>query len=461
MDSNCELCDEHERNDRRRADMPKMLRMLIPVTALFLTGHRALGQIQAGDIKPGQASRQRLIDYTGEEECRPASLETTDYFLDVISTLPNYQGQPARIQIHRVRPVYNRGDCRQRVQPAILVHGRSIDSLSGFDLQYSNYSLIQAMANAGIDAFAVNLLGFGQSTRFGLDDPCNASTAKDTPTPGQPVNQQATLLIPNPLPTECAHSDSSYFMDRQAQIDELSNVVRRVQDLYRQGHDRHRPARVSLLSWSLGGFVLGAYLAAPGNQVNVKNVVFIAPPLGFPDTEPTVKPTYPLLVGDFSRLGVLFQISPDCPGQQDPNILQPIWDSVRQQDPLGATWSNTDPSRGGVVRYPTRVLWGWNAALASTVTVPTMTIVGDLDTIVGTMPADRHHALGSSEKVLLHMECASHAVPWEGSTHPSGWGGPHATAQDAVVQWMKTGTYHGVSVGIFHSLGNGSVVQEQ
>ena len=176
---------------------------------------------------------------------------------------------------------------------------------------------------------------------------------------------------------------------------------------------------------------------------------------------PKVRPTYPLLVSDFSRLDVLFQISPNCPGQQDPNILQPIWDSVRQRDPLGATWGGTDPNRGDVVRYPTRVQWGWNPALAGTVTVPIMTIAGDLDTIVETQPADLHDALGSSEKVFLHMECASHASIWEGSTNPSGWAGPHTTVQDAVIQWMTTNTYHGVSRGIFHSLGDGSVVQEQ
>ena len=399
--------------------------------------------------------------------CRPLSLETTDYFLGVISTLPSYRGQPAQLQIHRVRPVYTSGRCRHRVQPAILVHGLSIDSVSAFDLQYSDYSLMQAMANAGIDAFAVNLLGFGQSTRFGLDDPCNASTAKDTPTLYQPVNQQATFLIPNPLSAECAHSDGSYFIDRQAWIDELSDVVRHVQDLYRHDADRPGLTRVSLLSWSLGGFVIDVYLTNPGNQDNVKNVVMIAPALGpglgIPDTEPppSERPTYPLLVGDFNgRINFSFQISPDCPGQQDPNILQPIWDSVRQQDPLGAIWGGTDPDRGGVLRYPTRVLWGWNAALANTVTVPAMTIVGDLDTLVGNAPADLHRALGSTEKVFLHMACGSHAILWEGSTHPSGWAGPLATAQDAIVQWITSETYRGLANGIFHSLADGSVVQE-
>src|SRR5215472_9446697 len=124
---------------------------------MLFTGHSASGRNQAGDIEQGRTAGQRLFEDESDQSCRPTSLETTDYFLDVISTLPNYQGQPAQLQIHRVQPVYNRGGCRHRVQPAILVHGRSIDSVSAFDLRYADYSLMQALANAGIDAFAVNL----------------------------------------------------------------------------------------------------------------------------------------------------------------------------------------------------------------------------------------------------------------------------------------------------------------
>ena len=45
--------------------------------------------------------------------------------------------------------------------------------------------------------------------------------------------------------------------------------------------------------------------------------------------------------------------------------------------------------------------------------------------------------------MLIRIACASHYVVWEGSTSPT-WEGAHATLQDAVVQWIATGTYQGV-----------------
>src|SRR5262249_58998395 len=99
------------RAQARRDDMQERLRMLISVMVLLLTGHTALGRIQAGDIRQGQTFGQGLVDDQSDQACRPSSLETTDYLLDVISTLPSYQGQPAQLQIHRVRPVYEHRRC--------------------------------------------------------------------------------------------------------------------------------------------------------------------------------------------------------------------------------------------------------------------------------------------------------------------------------------------------------------
>ena len=133
------------------------------------------------------------------QECVPVSLETTDYFLPVTSTLPNHRGQPAVIEVRRVRPVYDTSPCRHQVRAAILVHGRTVDGISAFDVPYKDYSLMTAMAAHGIDAFAFNQLGFGASSHFSMDDPCNASLSTDPPVNVNPSNQQNTLLVPNPL----------------------------------------------------------------------------------------------------------------------------------------------------------------------------------------------------------------------------------------------------------------------
>ena len=64
----------------------------------------------------------------------------------------------------------------------MLVHGRVGSGPDTFDLLYPApggglLSVQEALARAGIDTFAPNLLGYSPSTTFsdGLDDPGNAS----------------------------------------------------------------------------------------------------------------------------------------------------------------------------------------------------------------------------------------------------------------------------------------------
>jgi len=71
-----------------------------------------------------------------------------------------------------------------------------------------------------------------------------------------------------------------------------------------------------------------------------------------------------------------------------------------------------------------------------------------------------YDALASTRKVRVQMDCASHASLWEGSTHDSGWGGPHSTIQEAIVEWLMKRTYQGVSTGKFLTLADGTVVIE-
>jgi hypothetical protein len=69
-----------------------------------------------------------------------------------------------------------------------------------------------------------------------------------------------------------------------------------------------------------------------------------------------------------------------------------------------------------------------------------------------------------TNKVLLQVECASHALPFEGCAGPrcvpvSGtayggsagghWAGPHATLNAALIEWVKGGTFDGAMNGRF------------
>jgi pimeloyl-ACP methyl ester carboxylesterase len=420
---------------------------------------------------------QEATDQDGNKhDCVPIRLETTDYFLDVLSTLPNHPGFPAQIEVRRIRPIYHTGRCRGLVRSAVLVHGRTIDGISAFDVPYRDYSLMTAMANNGIDAFAFNQLGFGGSSHFSMDDPCNASRSTDAPVNVNPTNQQNALLVPNPLQAECLHSDNSHFTDRQAGVHQLEAVVNHVRSLSRGGDEEDdedgtaaERRRVSLFSWSLGSTVVGPYLAVPGNQADIARVVMLAGPFGTTPALTQFEPppgvgraTWPLGVGNFAGVSALVQVNGACPGQRNVEVLHAVWDSMRSRDPYAAAWgSNRDPITGGLSRWPTAVRWGWGPAEAAAITVPVLVIGGAIDQTVPPSHLDAlYAALSSTQKLRVRMDCASHASLWEGSAAASDWGGPHTTIQGAVIEWLSHGTYQGFSIGQFRTLADGTTVIE-
>jgi pimeloyl-ACP methyl ester carboxylesterase len=456
----------------------------------------------AGGMAGGPLSQAAADTGGNKHDCIPMWLETTDYFIDVVSTLPNHSGLPAQVEIRRVRPIYHTGRCRNLVRSAVLVHGRTIDGISAFDVPYGDYSLMTSMANNGIDAFAFNQLGFGASSHFSMDDPCNASRSTDAAVNVNPTNQQNVLLVPNPLQAECLHSDNSHFTDRQAGIDQLDAVVKHVLSLSHggaeeegedgtaagrrraTGRDRdhserpdrvarepnpHTRRRVSLFSWSLGSTVVGPYLAVPRNQANIARVVMLAGPFGTTPALTQLEPppgvgraTWPLGVGNFAGVSALVQVNAACPGQRSVDVLHAVWDSMRSRDPYAAGWgSNQDPVTGGLSRWPTAVRWGWGPTEAAAITVPVLVIGGLIDQTVPAAHLDAlYGALSSSQKVRVRIDCASHASLWEGSAAASGWGGPHTTIQAAVIEWLTNGTYQGFSIGQFRTLADGTTMIE-
>jgi pimeloyl-ACP methyl ester carboxylesterase len=124
-------------------------------------------------------------------------------------------------------------------------------------------------------------------------------------------------------------------------------------------------------------------------------------------------------------------------------------------DPLGSTWGTAGVRRAPVWNSPQGFLyWGWNATLASKVTVPTLIIRGDLDTNVP-LP-DIQDLLGDfvavPQKVFVHVACASHYLLWENQ---------HMSLLNASVEWLQQGTYSGQRNGSFVVDTAGQVHQEQ
>jgi pimeloyl-ACP methyl ester carboxylesterase len=422
------------------------------------------GTRKGGSTRIDSAASATRKDDAKEGECSPIGVKRKDYFLHVVSTLPRSFGERAKLDIHRVSPVYEHGWCTHpdggAAHAVILVHGAATEAVTTFDLQYPHapdvlhpetdeergrngdgheYSLMESLARAGVETFAVNQLGYGFSTRFQLDDPCNASQG-----------DQLKFLVPNPLEQVCDRPPDPFrFTNTDAARDQLAVVVNHVLE-------EVDVEKVSFFSWSRGGNGVGAYTSRDPSKV--ESLIFLAS-----EFETAGNPQQlPLLVADRAQSFLNWdqQLAKDpagnprnlalCPGEREPAILDAIWTSGRMRDPLGSTWGSTDELTGGVRRAPTATLSGWDAAAASEVHVPTLILTGKFDNQNPTPKQQKiYDNLQSSSKVLIKIDCATHFALFEGSTLSKDWKGPHATIHDAAVQWITSGTYQAANKGTF------------
>jgi len=125
-----------------------------------------------------------------------ARVHSFDHFVPHVSTVPANAGEDVELYLReRVRPGIQ-GRSRQKPPRAVLfIPGSATASVPAFDLTFQDYSWMAFLARRGLDAFALDLTGYGRSPRPRMDDPCNVG----------PRTQQA-LLVPNPLTSTCAPS---------------------------------------------------------------------------------------------------------------------------------------------------------------------------------------------------------------------------------------------------------------
>ena len=437
-----------------------------PPKAASLTEHKWGGGDK--DDEKGECSRTgaRRGNYEDQDdECSPTGVQRRDYLLDVISTLPHYPG-PAKLDIHRVSPVYKHGRCRggdrRATQAVILLHGAQTEAVATFDLRYPDfehpdYSLMERLARGGIETFAVNLLGYGLSTRggtnppAGLNDPCNASPDSLDKNGNLVRGDQSNFLVPNPLSQTCTSPDPFHFTNSEAAQEQLADVVTHV--LKEVG-----VKQVSFFAWSRGGNVAALYTKL--NPQNVKSWVLLASdfdPGNPPAPRPAKLPGLGALLAVANRAQSFMRwddqlrapYAEACPGEREPGILDAIWTSVRNRDPLGSSWGSLDKVTGGVRRSPSWDQWGTNKELVQTLTVPTLIATGLRDNVNPTAKEEAlFDALGSASKVLVRIACATHQALWEGSDSLH-WKGPHATLQDAAVEWITAGTFQRRENGTF------------
>ena len=162
----------------------------------------------AGVASPVPTGKGGGLCRGSDQEAIVPGVKTKDYWVhfrvpDGLMPDKQFDGRPAKLQVHRVQPDYRPGQSPSSVPAVVLIHGRTVPGPVVFDLRDPatgggdlNLSVQVALAKAGIDTFAPSLLGYGRSTRFdeGLNDPGNASLRACGGTSSVPEGCDSTVL---------------------------------------------------------------------------------------------------------------------------------------------------------------------------------------------------------------------------------------------------------------------------
>lgn len=346
---------------------------------------------------------------------------TTDRLLDHISTAPAIAGRPIKLFVREKI----RADVREAGDRVVLmVHGGFWPSDLAFDFPHEDYSWMDALARQGWDVFAMDMTGYGRSSRPLMDDPRNLDPA------------QQPLLVPHVLAAPAAPADPVQLVTSDSESDDIDRVVDFIRRL--RGVDQ-----ICLLGWSGGGCRVGSYTARHPEKV-AKLVIYASsnyardgeskPPKRLP------APGFPMILQtrrgmDEERWGPAIT----CERQVAPGLQDLAWRLCMASDPVGAAW--------GGLRGPTRSYWGWNGATAGALSQPTLVMIGANDRL---LPANRElfDDLGSARKALVEIACASHFAQWEMQ---------RSLLHRLSFEWLEHGAVNGLTNTRFEADSSGAV----
>jgi alpha-beta hydrolase superfamily lysophospholipase len=100
------------------------------------------------------------------------------------------------------------------------------------------------------------------------------------------------------------------------------------------------------------------------------------------------------------------------------------------------------------MRVRTNSLWGWNASTSPALKIPMLLMVGKNDTLLNAA-RDLYQDVGSDDKVLLEIPCASHFLVWETQ---------HKILHNASREWLRKGSLKGISQGVLTVDADGDIV---
>ncbi|MET9855074.1 alpha/beta fold hydrolase [Streptomyces sp. NPDC006450] len=377
----------------------------------------------------------------------------TDYYVDHDSTMPANKGEPVKLFVRRRNGTPEGGTSR----PVLMLHGRSVPALAGFDLQYKKYSWAEALAKKGYDVFVMELQGSGLSTRPMMGDWWNV----------QPTEAQRKLLVPHPNAAVDMKPPTYAFQlnNSGSDWDEVDTVVDFV--LEKAG-----ATKVDLIGWSAASQQFGPY--AIQHHTKVRSLFLLAPifpPQGRAsaagtDFDPPVSLpvssagfAFPMSVGTKAGVEAAWIKDLKCPDQREPGMVDEVWKAIMAVDRVGAGWgpvvSPTDPSPQGLSRIRNSYWWGWNSTTVKLHDVlgdkvPVCIVYGEHDSVVNTASnlglqyfsvPELYRLIPKEKKLMFRLACAGHQAPWEGVANDIHTMSDH---------WLKHGKVEGETKGSFH-----------
>jgi pimeloyl-ACP methyl ester carboxylesterase len=389
----------------------------------------------AGDWGRDLGSRGDDHDYRGDDDFDDdddgdKQILAVQHAVPHISTVPAIAGEHVelfaweRVKASKLKKLGKKPPTGRVV---LFIHGGSVPSVPGFDLDYKDYSWMEALARAGFDVFSMDRTGYGFSPRPKMDDPCNVNPA------------QQSILIPHPLAAPCAPSYPFRLTHKDSDNDDIGAVVDYIRAL-------RRVDRITIAGWSGVGPQAGSY--AIKNQEKLDKLVFYAPT--YMRTSPTNPPAtlpqsgFPMNLRTRPSLEDEWDSMVACQNQFEPEIRSVVWNRIMDFEPVGRTWGPLE----GVMRVRTNSNWGWNAVTSPTLKVPMLIIVGQNDTLLGDA-RNLHQDLGAEDKVLVEVPCASHFLVWETR---------HKILHTASKEWLRRGSLRGIRQGVLTLDADGRLV---
>lgn len=356
----------------------------------------------------------------------PGDILTIDRSVDQISAVPAIEGQTTKLFVRErlaASLLQETGGRMPEGKVVLMIHGGFWPSEVAFDFAYPSlpdeapYSWMEALARAGFDVFAMDMTGYGASSRPLMDDPSNLSS------------EHQAVLIPKTLAEACEPNHPYRLVTSDSETADIDRVVDAIRML--RGVER-----VHLIGWSGGGIRTGTYTARYPEKVN-RLVIWASSNYADDgrDAPPELpEPGHPVLFQDRATgEGVRWIPNVKRDGQVAPGVMDAIWHQTFLSDPIGATWGP------GGLRAPGRTYWGWNARAVRTIEAPTLVMAGEYDRLMASNRA-LFGALGAREKVFLGIDGGSHFMAWEKQ---------RCVLHHASISWLRDGALEGKTLGTF------------